>query len=655
MANLQILNNGKGKVQLKLNNFSNFVPSFKIRSGFFTVHKINFEKEHDTSYEKEKQQSAFDIETNGKIIFFGAYNGQEYKYVIIRKPEDVHTALNLLTEETYFYGDYDLPVSLANYVLLGKHSKFAKKIAGESFFSTDNFRIKRFKNFYRILFGDRAINAINLLQFYSESLFEAYSRYYNKLKELGFDVFDNQTLKEWKEDKEKRVNFDKLDFNDKQTIEEIARYNKLDVIATYQLALLKNSLFGIQVKTTLPRTAISYIISQVQSKFVKGLKPYPEIELTLKRLYKGGLFDSNELGKFKKVYKYDVNSMYPYMMTWLPELELVDIQKGFEVNEEPILRGTEFNEDVKYLYIYKISLKQSKKYVASKANGMLLRMMYSRGSFFDFELADQKSELSKDIKIVGEYYTMKFRITKHRIFKDVIEDLYSKRLQLKKQKNPLEKVYKLILNSSYGKFGERIGFNAKFQNVIYASMITALGRTFIQNVDPYAISYLTDSVISKQPIKAELVGDQLGQLKMEGEGPAIVIGNGQYILEDPEEKMVKLRGFNVDEKLAEKIIEYIGNNLAKGKIIRVQIPTKIMVRNLQQFKVLSEKDSNVLMGLLTNQIKSFTPLNTKQRYIYNSYWYGEMFRDEIDHKEYTKSWRKYIETIEPIDLNTIIS
>ncbi|MCY0880676.1 MAG: hypothetical protein OWS74_01660, partial [Firmicutes bacterium] len=346
------------------------------------------------------------------------------------------------------------------------------------------------------------------------------------------DVFDEQTLKEWKEDKTKRADFDKLDFNDPKTVEEIARYNRLDVIATYQLALLKEKLFGIKVKTTLPRTAITYIVSQVQSEFIKGLKAYPEIELTLKKLYKGGLFDSNELGKFKKVYKYDVNSMYPYMMSWLPELELVDIQKGFEVNEEPLLKGTHFNEDAKYLYVYKITLKQDRKYVASKANGMLLRMMYARGSFFDFELADEKHELSPNIKVVGEYYTMKFKITKHRIFRSVIEDLYNKRLQLKKQKNPLEKVYKLILNSSYGKFGERIGFNAKFQNVIYASMITALGRTFIQNVDPYAISYLTDSVISKSPIKSELVGDQLGQMKMEGEGEAIVIGNGQYVLND---------------------------------------------------------------------------------------------------------------------------
>ncbi|ABP73395.1 hypothetical protein [Acidianus bottle-shaped virus] len=462
-------------------------------------------------------------------------------------------------------------------------------------------------------------------------------------------------MKEWKEDKEKRANFDKLDFNDPKTIQEIARYNKLDVIATYQLALLKNSLFGIKVKSTLPRTAITYIISQVQSEFVKGLRSYTEIELTLKRLYKGGLFDSNELGKFKKVYKYDVNSMYPFMMSWLPELELVETQKGFEVNEEPLLKGTQFNEDAKYVYIYKITLKQDRKYVASKANGMLLRMMYNRGSFFDFELADEKHELIPDIKIVGQYYTMKFKITKHRIFKDVIYNLYNKRLQLKKEKNPLEKVYKLILNSSYGKFGERIGFNAKFQNVIYASMITALGRTFIQNVDPNAISYLTDSVISKAPIKSELVGDQLGQLKQEGVGEAIVIGNGQYILNDPQEKMIKLRGFNVDESIAEKIIEYVGNYLAKGKIVRVQIPTKIMIRNLQQYKILAEKDSNVLMGMLSNQIKIFTPLNTKQRYTYNVHWFGSMFRDEQEHKEYRKTWEKYIETIEPIDLNSILS
>lgn len=652
---LQIINSKTDRVQLKPVDFSNITPSFKLHSGFFTIHKINFEKEDENKEEKPKQICAFDIETNGREIFFGVYDGSEYKYVIIKEPQDVKKALNLLTEEAYFYGDYDLPVSLANYLLLGKRSRFAKKVLGENYFFSNDFLIKRYKNFYRIFINGRSINAINLLQFYSESLYEAYSRYYTKLQELGFEVFDEQTMKEWKEDKEKRANFDKLDFNDPKTIQEIAKYNKLDVIATYQLALLKNKLFGIKIKTTLPRTAITYIISQVQSEFVKGLKAYPEIELTLKRLYKGGLFDSNELGKFKKVFKYDVNSMYPYMMTWLPELELVDIQKGFEVNENPILQGTHFNEDAKYLYVYKISIKQNRKYVASKANGMLLRMVYARGSFFDFELADEKHEFSPDIKIVGEYYTMKFRITKHRIFKNVIYDLYNKRLQLKKGKNPLEKVYKLILNSSYGKFGERIGFDARFQNVIYASMITALGRTFIQNVDPNAISYLTDSVISKAPIKSELVGDQLGQLKQEGVGEAIVIGNGQYILNDPQEKMIKLRGFNTNEEIAEKIIEYIGNYLAKGKIVRVQIPTKVMVRNLHQYKILSEKEGDVFMGMLATQTKVFTPLNTKQRYTYNGHWFGSMFRDEQEHKEFTKTWKKYIESIEPVDLNSILS
>lgn len=80
-----------------------------------------------------------------------------------------------------------------------------------------------------------------------------------------------------------------------------------------------------------------------------------------------------------------------------------------------------------------------------------------------------------------------------------------------------------------------------------------------------------------------------------------------------------------------------------------------MVRNLYQYKILSEKEGDVLMGMLATQTKTFTPLNTKQRYTFNGRWFGQMFRDEQDHKEYTKTWKKYIESIEPVSLNSIIS
>ncbi|MCY0881658.1 MAG: hypothetical protein OWS74_06655 [Firmicutes bacterium] len=634
-------------------DFNLFIPS-----GFFTLHRVNFGEDGEKKKsEKVQEITAFDIETNGKEIFLGVFDGQNYKYTIIRKPEEIVNALRMLNGKSYFYGDYDLPVMLSNFVTLGSFSKNTKKMFGENFFIDDSFDVRRFKNYYAIMLGDKIVSAVNLLQFYSESLYSAYVRYYEQMKQFGFDVFDEVTLNEWKEDKEKRKDFDKLDFNNQRTVDEIARYNKLDVIATYQLALLKDRLFGIDVKTTLPSTSVSYILDSVRkeynTQFVTGLKPYANIEELLNNLYKGGLFDSNELGSFQKVWKYDVNSMYPYMMTLLPELELVDNFREFEVNENPLLKGTQFNPDAKYVYVYRLTLRQRRKYVSGKYGGMLLRMGYVRGSFFDFELSNGIRGLDPDVSVVSEFQTLKFRIKRHQVFKRIIEDIYGKRLQYKRERNPIEKVYKLILNSSYGKFAERLGMNTRYQNVVYASMITALGRTFIQNVDGNAVSYLTDSVITKKPINEELVGDELGKLKLEGEGPAIVIGNGQYILDDEHEKMVKLRGFNVDDEVSEKVIRFIGSELAHGRIVRVSIPTRIMIRNLNQYKILSQ-EKDVLIGILSQQDKVISPLNIKQKYSFSGNWLGQMYKSFDDFDKWKKDWKKKMDQIEPVDLNSIM-
>lgn len=248
----------KKKIIFSNSDFSSQSVDVWIPAGFFTLNRINFgDEEKKKKKDDSAEISAFDIETNGKQIFFGMYDGRDYKYVIIKKPTDVEKALSMLTSKTYFYGDYDLPVLLSNHVSGGNVTKFTKKSFGENFFFFRSFDVRRFKNYYRIVLGSKSVSAINLLQFYSESLYSAYVRFYQQIREIGLEVFDEKTLKEWKEDKERRKDFDKLDFEDKETIDDIARYNRLDVIATYQLAILKNKLFGIDVKTTLPSTSIS--------------------------------------------------------------------------------------------------------------------------------------------------------------------------------------------------------------------------------------------------------------------------------------------------------------------------------------------------------------------------------------------------------------
>jgi len=641
----------------------NFEIDFFYSNSILRIGKVNLPEEENSGFEKDKTIGVFDIESNGRELLFGFYNGEEYKYKIIRSNDDVYTVLEWLlsVDISYFYGDYDLPVTLAPFLSIENVSKMRKKNLGDNIYVVgDNYTIEKLKNMYKIKSKDNESLAINLLTFYAGTLYDSYNSFYQVIKETFKEkAFDEKTMKEWKEDKAKRSDFESVKMDDP----EIIKYNKLDVIATYQLASILNKIFPMKVKLTLPATAINYILQKTNSKFVHyylkgnmyyGLPNVPVVVNTLKYLYKGGLFDSNELGVFQKVYKYDINSMYPFMMSYLPELELVRIvnnPKEFTI-DRPLLDGTWFNDDAKYLRIYHLCYKDNPKRIASKENHMLLRVQESCTSVFDFEIWENDDIIIKNFEMKS---MIEFKITRKRIFKNIIEEIYSKRLTLKKQKNPFEKVYKLIMNSSYGKFGERIlTTNSRFKNVIYASMITALGRSYIQSADPNSVAYLTDSIFTFKPLKSSLVGDKLGQFKVEGEGKLYIIGNGLYVLDDPNEKLVKYRGFKFEkEEDAEKTIKFIAENLTKGKIVRVSVETPIMIKNIYTLRVLN--DDEVKIGTLGVQEKILSPLNAKQRYVYhNNVWLGNMFKNEKEAKEYKKELRKTLESIEPIDLKTVL-
>jgi len=639
-------------------------------NGFFPhsilrIGKVNVPQEEDEKEEKPKTIGVFDIESNGKELLFGFYDGTNYKYKVIKSNKDTKEVLEWLVsvDLSYFYGDYDLPVTLAPFLMISQHSSLRKKNLSDNMYVISGnklYTIVKMKNLYKIGDGEKESLSVNLLTFYAGSLYDSYTSFYSVIKQtFGSKAFDEQIIKEWKEDKSKRKDFENVKMNDPEVI----RYNRLDVIATYQLAIILDKIFPMKVKLTLPSTAISYILQRTKSDFVYyyidnkkyyGIPNYTITINVLKSLYKGGLFDSNELGVFQHVYKYDINSMYPFMMTYLPELELVritDNPKSFTI-DPPLLDGTWFNEDAKYLRIYNLCFKDNPKFIASKENGMLLRVKESCTSVFDFEIWKDNDIIIKNFQLKG---MIEFKITKKRIFKSVIEEIYSKRLALKKKKDPFEKVYKLIMNSSYGKFGERIlTTNSRFKNVVYASMITALGRTYIQSADPNSIAYLTDSIFTFKPLKESLVGDKLGQFKLEGEGRLYIIGNGLYVLDDPNEKLVKYRGFKFDsEEEAEKVIRFIAEELSKGRIARVQIPTPIMIKNIYTLRVLDSDE--IKIGTLETQEKILSPLNAKQKYVYqNSVWIGQMFKDGKEAKEYKKQLKKKLDEIEPIDLNTIL-
>ena len=194
----------------------------------------------------------------------------------------------------YYYGDYDLPVILQTpYFNFEKHTtlrpyKFSKEYVYK------NFVISKRKMLYVITNGHEQSIAYNLLLYYNESLKDAYFQFKKFIINLR-----PEEEKLWLEEKERRDEFDKVDF-ERDT--EVIKYNELDVRVTYYLARLVHRLFTAEPKT-LPRYAIEQFVDRkldtVEFKF-----PNDDVRLkvlhALLYLYKGGIFETLRAGILRR-------------------------------------------------------------------------------------------------------------------------------------------------------------------------------------------------------------------------------------------------------------------------------------------------------------------------------------------------------------------
>lgn len=148
----------------------------------------------------------------------------------------------------------------------------------------------------------------------------------------------------------------------------------------------------------------------------------------------------------KKIFYFDVNSMYPYVM------------KNFKYPTE--YKFTKYDisiEKMKY-YINKGWLVIAECYIETTNNCYPVKqnntLLFPIGKFKTYLSTPEVIEGIKndDIKKFGK---VQFYHGAN-IFAEYVEFFYNKRLEMKKAKNKQEKMYKLFLNSLYGKFGQKM-------------------------------------------------------------------------------------------------------------------------------------------------------------------------------------------------------
>ncbi|KKK84990.1 hypothetical protein LCGC14_2777800, partial [marine sediment metagenome] len=167
-----------------------------------------------------------------------------------------------------------------------------------------------------------------------------------------------------------------------------------------------------------------------------------------------------------KAYLYDINSAYPYALTQIP-----DITDGRWIKRKSI------HHDATMGFFKILARIPDCKYVPPFAFRFNYSILFPSGEFETYCTLDELKACDD-----CNYYTIldSYQFIprgKFYPFREFVNTMYQKRMKLKQDKDPLELPFKIILNSIYGKTGQKIrGRIGNMFNPVLFSFITGYTR-----------------------------------------------------------------------------------------------------------------------------------------------------------------------------------
>lgn len=302
-----------------------------------------------------------------------------------------------------------------------------------------------------------------------------------------------------------------------------------------------------------------YISSQYLKTQLYDFTCFRKVPFTVQNLaynsYFGGRFEITQRGRLKNIYHYDINSAYPYAMSKLP-----DFNNGKWRKIDSIEEYSKYSKNVGF---YKVKVDVQEKDLSP----FMFRNIYGqiiapRG---EFTTTITSFELEKAIK----YYDFKlkrisgftFIPTKNNKseFNKLVEGMYKARL---KQTNQGQKyVYKVLINSLYGKFAQAKPKPKNLFNPVMCSAITGFCRGMLldsaKDNKSDIVMFATDGVFSTKKLNLNTPKEKiLGAWEGSFHPDFILIMAGIYSFNSSENKKMNThsRGFGLrvfDEKRKE--------------------------------------------------------------------------------------------------------
>lgn len=277
----------------------------------------------------------------------------------------------------------------------------------------------------------------------------------------------------------------------------------------------------------------------------------------------GGRFEILKRGFIGHANLYDINSAYPHKVANLP-----DLTDGQWINKRSL------HPDAKLgFFEIEASIPDTKRVppFPFKASGVVI---FPSGRFRTYVTLDELRACEDDsyYKILDSWQFVPNDPDGHP-YKEFIEELYRKRRELKDNRDPLQLPIKTIMNSIYGKTGQKVNrvIGNLFSPVIFAS-ITGSTRAqlyeFVINngLEDDVVSFATDSICTTKDLG--LKSGRLGDFSLDKSGDdAYYMQNGIYRIQGK----WKLRGVG---SIGGKTVEHVETVEKDGRLYLALIPTR---------------------------------------------------------------------------------
>jgi hypothetical protein len=296
------------------------------------------------------------------------------------------------------------------------------------------------------------------------------------------------------------------------------------------------------------------------------------------KAYHAGHIETCQMGLFENIHNYDINSAYP---TTIAEL--------YETDGEYV-HNKEYEPDTAYSF-YKVIVNYENDYLSPLWYLKSNRNYHATGKFETWITQSELEYLNSagyDSVILDAYHIMKDSFTEQP-FHNLVHELYQERLKAKDNKDEIEKVYKVILNSIYGVtlntinkkiladyetdlyevrddtiyFYETSYRATNMYNPVYGCDITARTRTKIFNdfgdQASEIVSINTDGVYSKVKNGVAL-SKKLGDYGYKKMKKIMFMGSGRYFLWNDNNVDDNESRFRSIPKKASEICDMMGEN-----------------------------------------------------------------------------------------------